>query len=125
MRNGFVGGYRNGDDEIEWVDAMADSDWAGEPKTRLSTSGGMLVAGGAAIKHWSRTHKGRSLSSAEAEYYAIVIGRAEGLAIQALAAEMGWNVGVRVHTDSSGAKSAASRRGLGQMHHIELKYLWV
>ena len=32
---------------------------------------------------------------------------------------------VRVHTDSSAAKAVSSRRGLGKLRHIELKYLWV
>ena len=72
-----------------------------------------------------RTQRGRSLSSAEAEYYAIVTGVAEALAVQALAEEMGWKMSVRVHTDSSAAKAVASRRGLGKLRHIELKYLWV
>ena len=107
--------YRTVDGEIEWVDVMVDSDLAGDTKTRRSTSGGMVVVGGVAIKLWSRTQKGRSLSSAEAEYYAIVTGSAEDLAIQALAAEMGWTLGVRVHADTSGAKVVASRRGSGRM----------
>ena len=38
---------------------------------------------------------------------------------------MGWKMSVRVHTDSSAAKAVASRRGLGKLRHIELKYLWV
>jgi len=113
------------DEEIDWIDVFVDSDWAGDSTTRRSTSGGMVVVGGVAIKHWSRTQKGRSLSSSEAEYYAIVSGSAEGLAMQAMAEELGWKLKVRVWTDSSGAKSAVSRRGLGKMRHIELKYLWI
>ena len=31
----------------------------------------------------------------------------------------------RVHTDSSAAKGAASRRGLGKTRHIDTQYLWV
>ena len=52
-------------------------------------------------------------------------GVAEALAVQALAEEMGWKMSVCVHTDSSAAKAVASRRGLGKLRHIELKYLWV
>ena len=65
------------------------------------------------------------MSSAESEYYAIVTGASEGLAVQAIASEMGWPMKVRIHTDSSAAKAVASRRGLGKLRHIELKYLWV
>ena len=81
--------------------------------------------GGIAVQSWSRTQRGRSLSSDEAEYYAFVTGVAEALAVQALAEEMGWKMSVRVHTDLSAAKAVASRRGLGKLRHIELKYLWV
>ena len=56
--------------------------------------------GGIAVMSWSRTQRGRSLSSAEAEYYTIVTGVAEALAVQALAEEVGWKMSVRVHTDS-------------------------
>ena len=59
------------------------------------------------------------------KYCAIVTGVAEALAVQALAEEMGWKMSVCVHTDSSAAKAVASRRGLGKLRHIELKYLWV
>ena len=72
-----------------------------------------MIVGEIAVKSWSRTQRGRSLSSAEAEYYAIVTGVAEALAVQAMAEEMGWKMSVRVHTDSSAAKAVASRRGLG------------
>ena len=50
---------------------------------RKSTSGGLVVVGEIAVKSWSRTQRGWSLSTAEAEYYAIVTGLAEALAVQA------------------------------------------
>ena len=107
------------------IDVYVDSDWAGDRQQRKSTSGGLVIVGGIVVKSWSRTQRGRSLSSAKAEYYAIVTGAAEALAVQALAEELGWKMSVRVHTDSSAAKAVASRRGLGKLRHIELKYLWV
>ena len=55
----------------------------------------------------------------------MVSGSAEGLALQAMAGELGWQLQLRVWTDSSGAKAAVSRRGLGKMRHMELRYLWV
>ena len=39
--------------------------------------------------------------------------------------DLGWCVGLKVWTDSSAAKAVGSRRGLGKLRHIELKYLWV
>ena len=53
------------------LDVHIDSDWAGGGADRKSTSGGMAMLGGAAVKHWSRTQKTRAMSSGEAEYYAL------------------------------------------------------
>ena len=76
---------------------------------------------GAGVKHWSRTQKTRALSSGEAEYYALVSGCAEGLGIQSLATNMGYEVEVRVWADSDACRGIASRRGLGKMRHVELR----
>ena len=75
-------------EEVVVVDVHVDSDWA-SGRERKSTSGGVAMVDGVAIKHWSRTQKSRALSVAEAEYYAIVTGSAEGLGIQALARDLG------------------------------------
>ena len=77
------------------------------------------------MKHWSRTQKSRALSVGEAEYYAVVTGCAEGLGLQSLLQDLGWETGVKVWTDSSTAKAVAGRRGLGKLRHVELKFLWV
>ena len=49
----------------------------------------------------------------------------EGIAIQALAAELGWPLNLVVHVDSSTAKAIASRSGIGKVRHLEVKTLWV
>ena len=55
---------REDDDEKVKVDVYVDSDWA-SGWSRKSTSGGMLTVNGVGVKHWSRTHKARALSSGE------------------------------------------------------------
>ena len=48
--------------------------------------------------------------------------------MQAAARELGVEVDemvVEMATDSSGAKSFASRRGSGRIRHIEVKWLWL
>ena len=48
--------------------------------------------------------------------------------MQTAAKELGIEVGdlsVEIATDSSGAKSFASRRGSGRIRHIEVKWLWL
>ena len=112
------------DGEDVRVEVYVDSDWA-KDATRKSTSGGMLAVGGVGVKHWSRTQATRALSVGEAEYYALVTGCKEGLGMQALLQDLGWEAGVEVWTDSSTAKGVAARRGLGKLRHVELRFLWV
>ena len=66
-----------------------------------------------------------ALIMAEAEYYAVVTGAAEGLGMQSKMADLGVTTHVRVWTDSNAAKAIASRRGLSKTRHVELRYLWL
>ena len=80
------------------------------------------------IKSWCASQGAFALSSAEAEFYAMIeaVTRAKGLL--SLSGEMGFtalsNV-VHLGTDSSAAKSFVSRRGLGKMRHVEIRDLWL
>ena len=66
-----------------------------------------------------------ALSSGEAEYYGIVKGSSTGLGMASVLQGLGHPVKVTVYTDSSAAKSLASRKGLGKARHIEVNLLWV
>ena len=113
------------DEGGDTVDIFCDSDWAGCRATRRSTSGGILVVGGTAIKTWSTTQRTIALSSGEAEYASMVKAGAEGLGIVAVAKDLGWEMKTRLWTDSSAAKSVAARRGLGRLRHVEVHQLWL
>ena len=105
-----------------------DSDWGGRTGSRKSTSGGVWMIGAHCIKTWSVTQGAYALSSAEAEFYAMIeaVTRAKGL--RSLAVEVGFvdleNV-VHIGTDSSAAKSFVGRQGLGKMKHLEIRDLWL
>ena len=107
------------------VHVFTDSDWAGCHETRRSTSGGAAMASGNFIKGWSTTQATVALSSGEAELYALVKGTAQGLGIMAMAEDLGVQVRLMVHTDSSAAIGISARRGLGKLRHIETQFLWV
>ena len=109
---------------IEYVDVFSDSDWAGDKVERKSTSGGVAMIAGGVIKTWSSTQGTLSLSVGEAEYYALIKAAAEGLGIQSLAKDMGYDLKVRIWVDSTTAKAIAARIGLGKVRHMEVKYLW-
>ena len=70
-----MGAWQN-NEEVN-VDVHVDSNWASGPG-RKSTSGGMMMINGTVVKHWSRTQATRALSTAEAEYYAVVTGCSGG-----------------------------------------------
>ena len=65
------------------------------------------------------------MSSAEAEYYALVEGSVRSLGLQSMMQELGLKKQIFLYTDSSAAQSFSSQRGLGRMRHIEVKQLWL
>ena len=84
--------------------------------------------GGHCIKTWSCTQGAFALSSAEAEFYAMIEAVVRSKGLKSLAYELGFrnisNV-IVLGTDSSAAKSFVCRRGLGKMRHIEIRDLWL
>jgi hypothetical protein len=115
-------------DEVSIIEAFSDSDWGGSVGSRKSTSGGALMMGRHCIKTWSSTQGAVALSSAEAEFYAMIEAVIRAKWLVTVAVELGWKdlrTEVKVATDSSAAKSFVSRRGLGKMRHIEVRDLWL
>lgn len=107
------------------IQVCSDSDWAGCLRTRKSTSGGVVVLGETAVKHWSSTQTTRALSSGEAELVAFVKAASEGIGAQSLAADLGLHVRVDVFVDSSAAIGMSNRTGVGRVRHLDVKDLWV
>jgi histone deacetylase 1/2 len=107
------------------VDTYSDTDWAGCPKTRKSTSGGCLMLGRHLIKSWSSTQASVALSSGEAEFYGVVKAGGVSLGYQALLADIGIKVPIRVWTDSSATIGICGRQGLGRLRHVDTRCLWI
>ena len=107
------------------MNAYADSDWAGDKVSRKSTSGGLLMIGGHLIKSWSSTQPVIALSSGEAELYALVKAASQAKGLCSLMADLGIEIKIFVHNDSTAAIGIVHRRGLGKTRHIEVQYLWV
>ena len=111
--------------ELSAIDVYVDTDWAGCARTRKSTSGGTVMLGSHAMKHWSSIQRSVTLSSGEAEFYGVVRGAGQGLGYQALLKDMGSVATLRVWTDSSAALGICSRQGLGKLRHLDTHTLWV
>ena len=77
------------------------------------------------LKTWSTTQATMAMSSAEAEYYALIEGAVRSLGLQSMLRELGLNKDIKLRTDSSAAEGFSSQRGLGRMRHLEVKELWL
>ena len=62
-----------------FVNLYTDSDWAGQHQTCKNTSGGGTQWRSATISAWSRAQQSVSLSSAEAEIFAVTTGIYDGM----------------------------------------------
>ena len=107
------------------LNTFTDSDWAGDLRTRKSTSGGMICIGDHCIKSWASNQNVVALSSGEAEYYALVKGASVALGVKALLEDLGVKMRIRLITDATTGKSIASRRGLGKIRHLDTATLWL
>ena len=77
------------------------------------------------LKCWSKTQSVVALSSAEAELTGLCQAAGEGLGLQALLHDLGLEVKLRVHSDSSAAIGICRRRGLGRVRHLAVADLWL
>eukprot|EP00971_Amphidinium_carterae_P292147 5799547-Amphidinium_carterae.1 len=117
------------------ITVVVDSDHAGDPLTRRSTSGVVSKYGSSTIRCQSNWQSTVSLSSGESEFYAIVKGMAQALYCAALAADLGISLqaeisgrlanSLEIYSDSSAARSFAQRLGLGRQKHVDTRFLWV
>ena len=107
------------------IHVTVDADWAGNPKTRCSTSGGVLAIGPCfTLHHWSVTQATVSLSSAESEAKAITKGCIEALYVKHLLEHQTFKI--EVWTDSSSAKAIIQRLGpRRRAKHLEVQTMWV
>ena len=104
---------------------LSDSDWAGDPATRRSTSGVMIFHGAHLLLFASRLQKTVAHSSGEAELNAQVMGMSEGPGVSGVCEERCLGVELACFCDSSAARGTASRAGVGRMKHLGVRQLWV
>jgi hypothetical protein len=102
-----------------------DSDWAGCKKTCKSTSGGAVMLGSHAVMNWSSTQAVVSLSSGEAELYAMTKGAVNTKGMMSLGQDFGMVFHGRVGCDSSAAIGMVNRTGVGKLRHVRVQYLWI
>ena len=77
-------------DEADYMSTKSDSDWGGSRGDRRSTSGGVIMLGRHCIKTWSSTQGAVALSSAEAEFYAMIDAVLKAKWMSTVSQEMGF-----------------------------------
>ena len=103
----------------------SDTDFAGCKETRKSTNGGAIMLGGHCVKAWSSTQAKIALSSGEAEFGGIVKAASEGMGVQSMLRDLGYDLPLIINTDSSAAIGMGTRHGLGKVKHLDLKEMWI
>ena len=107
------------------VSVHADSDFAGCLLTRKSTTGLSCFYGHHSVRHSSTLQSTVSLSSGEAEFYALVKAVSSGMATQEILRGWGIETKLQVYTDSAAALGTCNRLGLGKSRHVQTRYLWI
>ena len=91
------------------VKGWADSDWATDPRTRKSCSGGFIMINDLCV----------------AELNAAVKALSEMIGLRVLLSEVSGSVSsLSLHVDSSACKSILLRQGAGRVKHLAVKQLW-
>ena len=65
-----------------------------------------------------------ALLSGEAELHGINSGITQGLGLQSIAKDPGFEYKVQVHSDATAALGICRRRGLGKVRHLDVAHLW-
>ena len=90
-----------------------DGSWADLDEKRRSTTGGLLMLGGACVAGWSRTQKPTALSSGESEFYSATVCACEVLSACEFLKELGYTMTARLKEDASACIAMATRLGPG------------
>ena len=65
------------------------------------------------------------MRSGDAEFYGAVNGASACLGMRALYKDIGYDLSLRLWTDSSAAVGICSRQGRGKLWHLECTSLWI
>ena len=108
---------------VDWITVFVDSDFAGDPVSRKSTTGLVAQIGNHTVKSGSTLQNLTALSVGEAEFYAVVKGQV-GLSLRSIYVNLALPMKVEIQSDSSTANSLTDRLGAGpRTKHIDTRYL--
>ena len=113
----------------EWIiEIWSDSDYAGDPDTRISVGGYVLFIIKVAVSWKSKAQKSVTLSSTEAEFIALSEAAKEATFIYQLLKNMGIKVRlpINIYVDNVGAIFMAENVNTSQRtKHVDIRYKFV
>ena len=116
-------------DDSSWnLKVFCDSDWAGDPETRISVTGFIIYLQGAPVCWRSKAQKGVTLSSSEAEYVAISDAVKEIKFLYFLLQNLGiaLDLPIVVKTDNIGALFMSQNSSTGvRTRHVDTRYHFI
>jgi Reverse transcriptase (RNA-dependent DNA polymerase) len=116
-------------DDLEWnLKTFCDSDWAGDPETRISVTGFVIYLLDVPVCWRSKSQKGVTLSSTEAEYVAISEAVKEVKFIYYLLRDFHIKVKlpIVIKTDNIGAMFMSENASTGvRTRHVDTRYHFV
>ena len=101
----------------------SDSDYAGCVRTRRSTHSTVVRFGRHTVK--ANLQPTIVFSVGEAEYYGVAKAAAIGMQRQSMLKDWSIDMDLAIYTDPSSAIGTTSRRGVGQLKHVQSRYLWI
>ena len=108
------------------ITVFVDSDFAGDPVSRKSTTGLVAQLGNHTVESGSTLQSLTPLSVGEAEFRAVVGGGQVGLSLRSIHQDLGISMKVEIQSDSSTANSLTDRLGAGQRtKRIDTRYFWI
>ena len=81
--------------------------------------------GGRYLKGWSKTMDTIALNSGEAELGGLIRACTEGLGVQSVLKDFGFQADVKLFTDATAAIGMTRRLGLGKVRHLATADLWI
>ena len=109
---------------VDKITVFVDSDFAGDPVSRKSTTGLVAQIGNHTVKYGSTSLT--ALSDGEAEFYAVVKGGQVGLSLRSTYQDLGIPMKIEIQSDRSTANSLTDRLGAGQRtKHIDTRNFWI
>ena len=108
------------------ITVFVDSDFAGDPVSRKSTTGLAAQIGNNTVKSGSTLQSLTALSVGEAEFYAVLKGGQGGLSLRSVYHDLGISMKIEIQSDRSTSNSLTDRLGAGERtKHIDTRYFWI